>query len=172
MYIFCNTFYASSDLCAKPGGFWSVSVVKMKFEAASQTHFHDKQLCFIAAPIAGAQSQIIIRPADPDYAVMNIFAGESKQIWSSLCVLLPLEASRVLSNYTSLPRFCVCPACPCRASGHRCCAMALIWRAGSGGGGGAVQRPTPLVHYNSHYHALLFPITVNQLKHPSPQGES
>lgn len=25
------------------------------------------------------------------------------------------------------------------------------------------QRPPPLVHYNSHYHALLFPVTVNQL---------
>lgn len=29
--------------------------------------------------------------------------------------------------------------------------------------GGWGQRPPPSVHYNTHYHALLFPITVNQL---------
>lgn len=56
----------------------------------------------------------------------------------------------------SLLCFCLCLACPCRAHVPLYYTTALIWTAGG-------QRPPPLVHYNSHYHALLFPITVNQL---------
>lgn len=36
-----------------------------------------KHLCFIAAPITPNNDN----PVDPDYVVMNTFAGECKQIW-------------------------------------------------------------------------------------------
>lgn len=97
---------------------------------------------------------------------MSVFTVQNKLISSFvLCVLTmlrtymhPLQAAHVLSTYINLQAW------------H---AFVFVWPVPAGpmytiivplaSYGAQGQRPPPLVHYNSHYHALLFPITVNQL---------
>lgn len=70
----------------------------------------------------------------------------------------PLQAFRVLSTYINLEVWhafvCVCPV----PAGPMYTITVPLASYGVLG-----QRVPPSVHYNSHYHALLFPITVNQL---------